>query len=544
MEETTLQLLITDDEAHVVERLSTGIDWKAIGIDQVHKAGSAKEALELLRQFSIDIVITDIQMPVMNGLQLVAEIRKRWTRTKCILLSGYSDFGYAKEAIHHQTEEYLIKPVTDEELIGTVVRTMDKLKQEWEEVLSRQNLSHTLQENLPLLKGNLLNELLQGRKFPASSLLDKTQMLGIPDLVEQPIALLVVRLEDPFVELDFRSLSLMEYAVGNMVEELMGQQFVVWHTKDSHDYLVFLLSPRELVDSDANERNRLFERAASQLQDAVRTYLKGTISVLVSGWGTFPGDSSSLYNSSISAFRKRIGGEKELFVRVQDDLIQMEVKSLQHLYEPPGLIPLLEAGRWDMAEEKLNQIFKELQDKWGGSHEHMLEVYFHISSAYIFIIHKNGHQLSQLLDDDFDMLLERAPFRSVNLLHEWSLRILQRLVADTVRESRDTRTTIIKEIRNFIDQNLADDVSLQAIANHVYLHPTYISKIYKTETGDNLSDYVNKVRMERAEYLLKIGHEKIYEIAAKLGYQRPHSFNHAFKKVHGLIPQEYRDQYS
>src|SRR5690606_25316723 len=111
-------------------------------------------------------------------------------------------------------------------------------------------------------------------------------------------------------------------------------------------------------------------------------------------------------------------------------------------------------------------------------------------------------------------------------------------------ETKDTRRSLINEIQSYVQRHLAEDVSLQSIADHVFLHPVYVSKIYKLETGDNLSEYVLKTRMNKAEYLLKHSHDKIYEIAAHLGYQRPHSFNHAFKKVYGMTPQEYRDTYS
>jgi len=101
---------------------------------------------------------------------------------------------------------------------------------------------------------------------------------------------------------------------------------------------------------------------------------------------------------------------------------------------------------------------------------------------------------------------------------------------------------IIHDIQEFIDRNLSEDISLQAIASCVHMHPVYVSKIYKLETGENLSDYVNRVRMNKAEYLLKNTRLKIFEIAAKVGYLRPHSFNQAFKRHIDMTPQEYRDK--
>lgn len=214
------------------------------------------------------------------------------------------------------------------------------------------------------------------------------------------------------------------------------------------------------------------------------------------------------------------------------------------MYEPPTLIHLLEAARWDRIEEKLHLIFDELETGYGGSQEHVLEAYFSIASAYAYIAHKNGKQLFDLIGSDYDKMTEGLPFRSVNQLKDWSLRTLKQIRQDMDQETKDSRSVLIKQIQWFIDQHIGQDVSLQTIADHVYLHPVYVSKIYKLETGDNLSDYVHRVRMDKAEFLLKNSQEKIYEIAARLGYQRPHSFNHAFKKQFGITPQEYRDQFS
>ena len=539
-----VQLLIVDDEIHVVERFAGTIDWKAVGVEQAHKAYSGPEALSILERFSVDIVLTDIQMPGMTGLELIAEVRRRWPKTKCILLSGYSEFKYAKEAILHQTEDYLLKPVKETELLSTIGRVMDKLRAEWEEVVSRQRLAYALKENLPLLRASLLNDLLQGRQLSESSLRGKMDTLGFEDMTGQPFELMMIRLEDSFLEYDANRLSLMEYAVGNMVEELFGDRYAGWYAKDTHDYLVFVMTPLRSGGADGDAA--WFERTASSLQSAVKTYLKGKISVLVGGRGQFPQDVRELYDRSVSSFRTRIGSVQELFMRLgeQQQIDTETVPSLYSLYEPPTLIHLLEAARWEAIDDKLRAAFGEMETKRADSPEHLLEAYFSIASAYSYIAHKNGRHLSRLIGEDFDRMTEGSPFRSVKLLKEWAFRTLERIREDMDQETKDTRASLINEIRGFIENNIGHEVSLQSISEHVHLHPVYVSKIYKLVTGENLSDYITRIRMEKAQYLLKSGTDKIYEIAARLGYQRPHSFNHAFKKSFGITPQDYRDQNS
>ena len=186
----------------------------------------------------------------------------------------------------------------------------------------------------------------------------------------------------------------------------------------------------------------------------------------------------------------------------------------------------------------------ELESKETLSQEHLLEVYFAISSAFSFIAHKNGQSLSELIGSDFDKMADGIPFRTISQLRESLNRMLDRLKDDADREARDSRSSLIRDIHRFIEDNLSLDATLQSIADHVHMHPVYVSKIYKLEeTGENISDYINRLRMEKAAYLLTNSQEKTYEIAAKLGYQRSHSFIHAFKKQYGLTPQEYREQH-
>ncbi|MCC3376730.1 response regulator [Cohnella sp. REN36] len=537
-----VQLLIVDDEIHVVEGLLGAIDWRSLGIEQVYRAHAGPEAIALLEQCSIDIVLTDIRMPGMSGLQLVAEVRRRWPRTKCILLSGHSEFRYAREAILYQTEDYLLKPVRDKDLTAAVRRAADKLREEWEEVVSRQRLSYTLKEHLPLLRANLLNDLLQGRQRTTWALREKMGMLGFDGEIGDAFELMMIRLDD-FPNDDANSRALMEYAVGNMVEELFGERYRVWHTRDALDYLVFVMldQPGEAPPFEP----AWFERTAASLQSAVHAYLKGSVSVLVGGRGRFPEELRERYDRAVSSFRRRIGSVEELFARLDEPPeADAAVQTLHSLYEPPTLTHLLEAARWESLEEKLEAVFEEMERRFADSPEHLQEVYYALAAAFAYIAHKNGRPLRLLIGEEYERMSKGLPLRTVKDMRNWAFRCLKGIREDMDRETKDSRTALIDEIRAFVEQRLFQDVSLQSISEHVYLHPVYVSKIYKLVTGENLSDYIQNARMDKAQFLLRSGSDKVYEIASKLGYLRPHSFNHAFKRKFGMTPQEYRDRHT
>ncbi|MBP1991580.1 response regulator transcription factor [Paenibacillus eucommiae] len=539
------QLLIVDDEAHVVERLAELVPWEQIGIASVHKAYSAYEALELLSLQAIDIVITDIRMPGMSGLELSEHIRNKCKKTKCILLSGHAEFEYAKEAILHGTASYLLKPVSDEELLATVSRVLQTLREEWNAIISQERIARTLRENLPQLRSTLLSELLLGKRYSESDLQDKMAMLGVPDFFGKSFSLLLVRLEKPFYGYEQRSLALVEYAVGNMAEELFAPNYKLWYGKDTHDYLVFVMTTESSESCEAEQQQLTLERTAAQLQDAIHTYLKGEATVLISGTGTFPQDLSAQYDGTLWTLRRRVGAEQDLILTVSNaEQERTEVRSIASLYELPTLAQLLEAGQWAVADQRLERIFEELRSKRSEVEELLLEAYFAIASAAAYYAHKNGRPLSGLIGAGYDKLLQGVPYRSVEQLEDWTTAVMSSLRSETESETKDSRTKLIASVQQFVEQHLADDVSLTAIAVHVYMHPVYISKIYKLETGENVSDYVYRLRMEKAVQMLLHTPSKIYEIAASIGYQRAHSFIHVFKKHTGLTPQEYRDMYA
>ncbi|TMV46141.1 response regulator [Paenibacillus mesophilus] len=538
------QLLIVDDEASVVDSLADTLPWDEIGISTVFKAYSGHEALELLKTNTIDIMMTDIRMPGMNGLELLALVRREWKRVKCILLSGHAEFAYAQQAIQHDAHEYLLKPIGDDEVLAKVGNLVQAIKLERDENRQYERVAKAFQEHLPKLQGDLLGDLLQGMKISPERLRQKLESLKIPIPAEERFALMLFRLEDRFAELDFYSLSLMEYAVVNMAEELFEDEFRLWSCKDLHGYLVFLVMFSE-AHRDRQEHhtaeNRL-QSMASQLQLSVDRFLKGSVSVLISRWGSFPVDIKRLYEEILLSMRKQVGNQSGLLIYASDELEQLPVHALQRLYEPPMLVHLLESGDWERTHDKLTGIWGELSQKWADSQEHLMEAFFSIYASFSSFAHKNGRQLTDMIGPHLSDVTGLAQSRSLETLHQWMFQSLELLLQCMENETRNDRENTVRRIKQFVQKHLVEDVSLQAIADYMYMHPVHVSRIFKLETGDNLSDFVLRLKMEQAAALLADPSLKNYEVALQLGYQNPNYFIKVFKKYYSLTPQEFRQK--
>ncbi|WP_339278230.1 response regulator [Paenibacillus sp. FSL W8-0426] len=541
-----LQILLVDDEKSVVETLAETIPWESCGIGTVHEALSGAVALEIMENHDIDIVITDIRMPEMSGIALISAIHERWPHVQTVLLSGYADFEYAKQAMALESFDYLLKPVSDEDLIETVQRLVDRIKQKWETAASYQRALHAFQENLPLLQSTMLHELLTGKTYSPQALSDKLELLELPYSVGEELGMLVIRMEEHLSEMGQHDLSLMEYAICNIISEVMQHHFHIWHTRDVHDYLVVLASVKHGASTGLTKDEKpqaLLEQYAAQIQTNVQLYLKGAISISVSHWGKFPYEIGEIYEGAVRSMRKRMGQVRGLFVTASDDPDVHPVPAIRSLYKPPTLISLLEAGRFDEVEQKIEVIFDELLHS--GEHhdiaETTIEVYHALAGAFAYIIHKNGKQISSVLPAETYRYFQAPSYATAQQLKDWSIRTLHSISEDAEQELKDNHSTIVRSVKSFVDHHLADDVSLPAIAEHVHLHPVYLSKVYKAETGEALTAYVYRLRMEKAAYYLRSSSAKVFEIAELVGYNNTAYFIRVFKKFYDVTPQEYRE---
>ena len=215
--------------------------------------------------------------------------------------------------------------------------------------------------------------------------------------------------------------------------------------------------------------------------------------------------------------------------------LQKNVYPLQALYQPPTLNQLLEMKQYEEIEDKLESIFEELSREKVLSNEYLLEVFFLISGAFIYVAHSSRH-LSNLVGEDIRKLTNSENFTAEEI-KSWSFKTLEKIKVELEQSQIGERCSVIHQVQAFIEENLGEDVSLQTIAEHVYLHPAYLSKIYKMETGEGLSDFIYKLRMEKASKYLLTSNRKVNEIAKALGYQNASYFIRVFKDLFGRHPK-------
>lgn len=534
-----LSLLIVDDEPTIVDTLAFTIDWEKLEIMTVYKAYSAKEAMLVLEEQAIDIVIADINMPRMTGIELVAHINQKYRHVKSVLLSGYAEFAYAKQAINYGVSDYLLKPISDEDLIAVIGRLVQKIKEEWQEVVSQRRVVRTLKESLPVLTDKLLNELLVGR-LKEESLRYLLELYELPFRLGDEICIMVIRMEESFPEFKEQDIYLLEYAIINIAVEMFGKSHHLWSCKDSNGYLVLLVR-KKIVEGNHHENveeYRRFDSLAMHLQRNIGLYLKRVVSIIVSKWGIFPEDIGRLYSHTTELIRSKLANESGCFLSGELTENGHVQQPLHRLYETPTLHHLLENRRWEEYQEKLAAVIEDMKQTRNLSEEHVREAYTVVAGSFYYYAHKHNRLLSDLVEGT--AVLDRV-VHSVQQLSEWAHFLLEKIRYCDQIEQRTTRDKLTMKIREYIDQNLST-ASLQTIADAVYLHPVYLSRLYKAETGEGISEYIQKQRMLKAAEMLKDESLKIYEISEQLGFKNAAYFSKVFREEYGKTPNEFREQ--
>lgn len=534
-----LSLLIVDDEPTIVDTLAFTIDWEKLEILTVYKAYSANEALSILSANAVDIVIADINMPRMTGIELVAQIYRQYRHVKSILLSGHAEFAYAQQAINYGVSDYLLKPVSDEDLIAVIGGLVTKIKEEWQEIVSRRRVVHTLKESLPILKDKLLNEMLIGR-VNESSLRYLLELYEIPFRFDDEICIMVIRMEETLPDFNERDFFLLEYAVLNIAVEMFRDTYDLWSCKDANGCLVLLARKKSGRDEGAirEEHDKKFDSLAMQLQRNIGLYLKRVVSVIVSTWGVFPEDIGMLYDHIIEHIRTRLANESGCFLSGELSDSGVVAQPLHRLYETPTLHHLLENRRWSEYQDKLETVIQDMRQAETLSEEHVREAYTVVVSSFYYYAHKHNRLLSDLVGGK--AVLDRA-VHSVQQLSEWTLYMLGKIRCSDQAEQRSSKDKLTQKIRDYIDRNLST-ASLQTIADAVYLHPVYLSRLYKAETGEGISEYIHKQRMLKAAEMLKDDTLKIYEISEQLGFKNAAYFSKVFREEFGMTPNDFREQ--
>ncbi len=547
------RLLIVDDEAIIADGLCEVLgNIREVELD-VYKAYSGQEALNLLNRTRIDIVLTDICMPEITGLQLLETIRSKWPECRVIFLTGHSEFEYVYTAIQNEGVSYILKTEGYNKIIETVINTAGKI----EEDLKKSALVKQAQEQIITTKGLLQTIYLRAMLNDELSLTEIRQQqfdeLEIPLLVKRPVVMLAGRIDDIPKGTPYSVKSGWFLNIKYIADKYLSSKTRFAYLNHDNSTLVWFIQP-------ATEEGQPGEGAWNDML----TFIKGVAELMQESFWNSTGKSISFvlddthvgwkelqnrYFTLKMLLNYKIGkGEGRLFsdtTLLEKDLQNSSVmgRELPNRHRTDDLAELLENGTKEDFLACLDKLTEKLLKSQSIHDIAAVEQYFSIALAILSYINK--WNLTEKIAFKISM------YQLMNLeYHEswkYAVEYLKQLgtILFEIQEGEEEKRAqdVIGIVQKHINDNLhlQDEVSLIRLAEIVYFNPSYLSRLFKQVTGTNLSDYISDCRIRKAKKLLENPDFKIHEISEAVGYLSATNFARFFKKVTSMTPQEYRD---
>jgi len=554
------RVLIVDDESNIVDwlyELFKGIYEKELDI---YKAYSGTEALDWLNRTKIDIVLTDIRMPGMNGFQLVEKIRESWPECKVIFLTGYDEFDYVYTAIKYEGISYLLKTEDDEEIIKALEKAIDQIDKshKMEEMVVRAKEQISLA--LPLLQKEYINSLLYEESESSDVEQGQFDAMEIPLKADLPIVLLFGRIDNMPEKISAMKKNEYKYSINLIVEKYLSPRTEIFFVTQEPNSMLWILQPKihAINTVDINLDSRLWERTVlfvretlENIQAACKESLNLSTSYVMNDT-PFPWNQiSQKFNYLKTLLDYRIGAGSEMilsdkyFNSVEDeydtekDLILRQVRL--RLNKTGVLGNYLEQGQKAEFFKLLSELTEYLKGIPSLHYNPALEVYYTISLTILSYINRMN------LTEKIAFKIGLNKLTSVEEHGTWNNAVeylyqLSEIIFEYQNIQQDKRTSeAIMRVQQYICSHLNEDLSLVKLAEQVYFNPSYLSRLFKNVTGITISEYISMQKLEKAKELLTKGNLKIHEVAEAVGYNSSSYFAHFFKKMTGMYPQEYRD---
>ena len=520
-----------DDEPIVLEGIRSKIDWEGSGFTFAGEATDGEIALSMIHEIKPDILITDIKMPFMDGLQLAQAIKQTQPWIKIIILSGHDEFDYAKKAISIGIEDYLLKPFTPDELITSLNKTAAQIDKERKQLSDISKMKEELKSKEALIKKDFLNNLVHG-EADTNNLMQKCGELGI-NLISRYYKVLISRIESRSgnTQNQQEACSLL-----NSYSSAISEAVSFFHHTNLLVCIFKGTSQNELEDNIFRAAETISHIATKNEDCTVLTAIGKTVEHLSQLKISYEDakkildvNSKNLENRIISSddltdFSSRENNETVLDIREGDPLVD-KLK-----YAAKGDVQ-------NIIEESM-ELIKKNPDQFSVFASYLLvDLIFAVSK----LVEKLGGNIKELNPE----ILQRK-FIDDAVSDESRFTKTLEQVLNFALEFRDSKVTgkyadVILKAKRFIEENYSDqNTTLTTVAEAVCLSPNHFSTIFSQECKTTFIEYLTNVRLENAKRLMRETDMKGYDIAYECGFSDPHYFSYIFKKNTGLSPREYK----
>jgi len=535
------RLLIVDDEEIITDSLyETFVCHMPERLD-VCKAYSAKEALTWMERSRIDIVLTDIRMPGMSGLELTEQIQAYWSHCRVIFLTGYSDFNYAYKAFQMPNVRYLLKTEGYDKIMAVVEEVMQEIRQShrMHELLQQ---SHEVTCQLAeLQQEEYLRNLLQNctaYTAGSSEIQDEWARRDIGLHFSAPVYVVVGRLDYKDKPLHVERAQI-QASVRKIGSSLLDEHTYHASVADHYGDVVWLIQSKQPEAEPAHSLVRYLEGTLELVQEACMASLGISVAFALSGKSCNWSDITRQYERLRQLHWMKIGdGISMVLTDHEDALPNPDHRELTRVSSRIEVMSgYLETGRIQQFYEVFEELGNELLQQ-DVTMERAMETYYNLALHLYSTINRWG--LHQDIPDQ-RRLLRLSEYASMKDAVQVLYQATDQLVRFKGLDEQERANAVIHSLCTYIKEHLEEDLSLVRLAELHHFNPSYLSRFFKQEMGINLSEFIDELKVRRSKELLRNSDLMVREVALQVGYEAAHSFTRFFKKVTGMTPQEFRE---
>ena len=531
------KILLVDDEILVRDAIRENIDWGKLDCELIGDCENGKQAVEFVKTHEVDIVLTDILMPYMDGMELSHFLHDNYPDVLIVIFSGFGEFEYAKKAIQYNVSEYMLKPVTAMELTKVIENMKEKLDSRIKEQRKMESLTQVSQDyhkNANVIRSKALDCLVKCTREVQVSL-DELERMGITfQAASYRVAVFDIDTYSEMYQMDMdkqQESALMAFVLFNVGDEIVVQEKagVVYQEGNNRVCIIF-------AGNRTKEFSESIHRICHEIQKKVKEVIGLETSIGIGSWVRSPYELIYSYRLAAKAidYRYLLGGNL---------LFDMEEKKTDNsiflINDLETLTEAIKSGDRRLMEETLGQIETEIKSA-------LVEK----SYACIYlqqVIRAIGNTCQSLSEEPEKIIAQREALlkavteqrmfsQAAALVEKYAQEVFDEL--QELNSSSGQRQGMLA--MDYIQKNYMDPcLSLNSICSYLNISTSYFSTIFKEMTGETFIEVLTRVRMEKAKELLENTTMKNYEIAEKVGFSDPHYFGISFKKITGKTPTEY-----
>ena len=530
-----LKVLIADDEQLICRMIQKMIDWEGKGLELAGMAENGLEVLDKIETLKPDIVITDIRMPGLDGLEMIREAMNRSQQLDFIIISGYRNFEYAHQALTLGVRHYLLKPIDENELSDTLDRIIAERRKTQADEESAEEMKAQRETQRRSVRQHFLNSILRGSSItPEEEELSETELLEFRDARYLAFFVKADWTEEGEIAAGLLGILL---ALIEKEESEWGCEFV--NTQVKSGIISVINYPAGAKEAHPEDMEQVFTKCRKEM-DKFAGYS------VTFGVGTEKDDISKAgetIDEAVKAVKCRIRKGIDRVIYYDPALRRADMDALFPAAERAGTRRAVEAVDYEAVKSDFDMVTERLMEDVRHSPLDVFEVIETFTGLILEVLKENGVREALLTEfrGHVDLLMDQSTTEA-GMNHRFREEIgscFRKIIA----ERRQSGQAPVREAKAYMTQHFAGNPTLEEVAGAVGMSPAYLSTLFKKEVGIGFTDYLTQLRCEEAKRLMRESDESMSLIAEKVGYQDAKYFSRIFRKTVGIKPSEYRRLY-